>query len=129
MGRARRPWTIPEVERLRDAYTRLTSALKIWQSGAFPGRSVMAINSALQAHGIHRPRRAPTGDLIRSSTMLTRAQIRWLERRYGASRRSEGLRELVNAAMAAENARPRADQGGAVGVAGQRPAAPLRVGA
>ena len=91
-----------------------------------PDRTHGAIVSALHAHGINRGRPDASPGLRRSSTMLTVEQVRWLERRYGRGRRSEGLRDLIDAAMAAEHARLRADQGGAAGVAGQRPAAPLR---
>ena len=122
-----RPWTTTEVARLRRAYCATPSALAIWRSGAFPDRTHGAIVSALHAHGIYRGRPDAPPGLRRSSTMLTVEQIRWLERRYGRGRRSEALRDIIAAAMVEETARdPRAYQGGAAGVAGQRPAAPLR---
>ena len=121
-----RPWTTTEVARLRRAYYATPSALAIWRSGVFPDRTHGAIVSALHAHGIYRGRPDAPAGLRRSSTMLTVEQVRWLERRYGRGRRSEGLRDLIDAARAEENARSRADQGGVAGGAGQRPAAPLR---
>ena len=83
----------------------MPSALAIWRSGAFPDRTHGAIVSALHAHGINRGRPDAPPGLRRSSTMLTVEQTRWLERRYGRGRRSEGVRDLVAAAMTAERSR------------------------
>lgn len=76
--------------------------LAIFQSNAFPGRPLDAIASALGRHRIYRGRPDAPPGLRRSSTMLTIEQIRWLDRRFGRGRRSEGLRDIITAAMAAD---------------------------
>ena len=92
-----------DVARLRRAYYATPSGLAIWRSGAFPGRSLSAITSALRRHRIYRGRPDAPPGLRRSSTMLTVEQIRWLERTYGRGRRSEALRDIIAAAMAEDN--------------------------
>ena len=74
-GASMTPWTAAEVARLRRAYGTTPSALAIWRSGAFPGRTLGAISSALRAHRIYRGRPDAPPGLRRSSTMLTVEQI------------------------------------------------------
>ena len=98
------PWTTAEVSRLRRAYYATPSAL-CWRSSSrtrFPaGRSTPS-----------RRRWAGTGSTVAGRMrrpvcgvrrpLLTIEQIRWLDRRFGGGRRSEGLRDIITAAMAAD---------------------------
>ena len=94
----RRRWTMPEIQRLREAYAVTPSAVAIWRSGAFPDRSLPAIRARLDKSGIRRPTEQVDGRRI-VGVHLGLEHRRWLAR-FGPRGASAAIRRLIDEAIA-----------------------------